>query len=335
MMDAHRVCIAPMMDYSDRHFRFLMRLFSPHLRLYTEMLTTGALLHGDCRAMLRHDPAEHPLAVQLGGSDPEELAACAKLSAEAGYDEVNLNAGCPSERVRRGRFGASLMEEPGLVAECVDALATSGIEVTVKCRIGVDGRDSFTALRRFAEAAWSAGCRTLIVHARIAVLSGLSPKQNREIPPLRYDRVYRLKDECPQMGIVINGGIRDMEAIKGHLEKVDGVMLGRIAYQDPWLLSGIDPQLFARPMPYPAPQEMVSAYLPYIEGQLREGVPLAHCARHLLNLFKGRPGAGRWRRCLSQQMHRRGAGVEIVQQALEGVCGMPGVNVGARASGAA
>ncbi|MHC8441706.1 MAG: tRNA dihydrouridine(20/20a) synthase DusA [Candidatus Eutrophobiaceae bacterium] len=318
-MDTHRVCIAPLMNYSDRHFRYLMRLFSPRLRLYTEMLTTGALLNGDRAEMLRYDAVEHPLALQLGGSDPEDLAACAGLAAEAGYDEVNLNVGCPSDRVQRGRFGACLMKEPELVAECVDALRSSGLEATVKCRIGVDERDSFADLSNFAGLLWDAGCRTLIVHARIAILQGLSPKENRSIPPLRYKCVYRLKSEFPRMQIIINGGIDNLDALKGHLEKVDGVMIGRAAYQNPWLLAELEPQVFDSPVRHCDPQAVVMAYLPYIEARLQEGVPLMRCARHLLNLFKGRPGAAHWRQIISQRGHAAGAGVELIHCALEHV----------------
>ena len=315
--DCNPISVAPMMEWTDRHCRYLLRLISRHTRLYTEMDTTGAVLYGDVARLLAFDPAEHPVALQLGGSDPAALARCARIGAELGYDEINLNVGCPSDRVQSGRFGACLMAEPERIAECVSAMAAGvDVPVTVKTRIGVDHRDRYEDLQRFVSIVSGAGCRTFLVHARKAWLQGLSPKQNREVPPLRYDRVYRLKRDFPGLRVVLNGGVRTLDEARAHLVQVDGVMIGRAAYQDPWLLAQVDPLFHASPMPYTDPAAAVEAYLPYVERELRAGTPLTRMTRHLLGLFQGRPGARRWRRHLSEHAHRPGGGPEVIRTAL-------------------
>lgn len=304
-----------MMDWTDRHCRYFHRLLSPHARLYTEMVTTGAVVHGDRERLLGFDPAECPLALQLGGHNPGELAAAARIGADLGYDEINLNVGCPSDRVQNGRFGACLMREPELVAEGVAAmLAAVDIPVTVKCRIGVDDQDAYSDLQRFTETMRSAGLHTLMVHARKAWLQGLSPKQNREIPPLDYARVYRLKREFPDMCIVINGGITDAPAVVEHLRHVDGVMIGRAAYHEPYVLAQIEAGLFGTPIPQR--DEVLLQLQEYIQCHLGSGQALHHITRHVLGLYHGEPGARVFRRYLSQNMHRAGAGVEVMIAAI-------------------
>ncbi len=289
-------CIAPMMDHTDRHFRYFLRVLSPHAWLFTEMVTTGAVLHGDTESLLGFDPAEQPVALQLGGSDPEGLARCTAIAQDYGYNEVNLNVGCPSSRVSAGRFGACLMKEPLRVADCVAAMqAKVQTPVTVKCRIGVDGQDTEEALAEFVQIVADAGCQTFYVHARTAMLSGLSPKQNRTIPPLNYDRVWALKREFPHLTIVINGGIRSAEEVQQHLAQVDGVMVGRLACEDHWAIREIEQVLFPDSMAPKTPLEAFDAYLPYLEEQRRAGVPLARMTRHITGLFHGRPGAKNWR----------------------------------------
>ena len=314
----HRFCVAPMMDCTDRHLRFLLRLISRRALLYTEMVTTGAVIHGDRRRFLEFHPDEHPLALQLGGSDPHDMARCTALAAEAGFDEVNVNVGCPSDRVQSGRFGACLMAEPGRVAECVSAMrAAARLPVTVKTRIGIDHRDSFEALLEFIDTVSAAGCETFIIHARKAWLEGLSPRENRSVPPLRYDLVTRLKQERPGLEIVLNGGITSLDEAARQLGAVDGVMLGRAAYRNPYLLAGVDAGFFGE---HGAPKtrfQVVRDYLAYVEARLGEGVPLPRMSRHLVGLFLGRPGARAWRRCLSEQAHRPGAGAEVIEAALE------------------
>ncbi len=294
----HRLCTAPMMDWSDRHCRYFFRQLAPHARLYTEMVGTGALLHGDVPHHLDFDPAEHPLALQLGGSEPEELARGAKLAARWGYDEINLNVGCPSERVQKGAFGACLMAEPRLVADCVRALRAAGdLPVSVKHRTGIDRVESYGFLRDFVGCVADAGCTIFIVHARNAWLKGLSPKENREVPPLRYDFVQRLKREFPALTIVLNGGLVDLVAIEAQLPAVDGVMLGRAAYHDSWLLAKADARLFGG-----APRaraEVVQAMIAYAERQRAGGVALRQIARHMLGLYHGVPRARLWRQRLS------------------------------------
>ncbi len=306
-----------MMDVTDRHLRYLLRLISRRTRLYTEMITTGALLHGDRRRFLAFHRKEHPLALQLGGSEANSMAECAALAADAGFDEVNINVGCPSDRVQSGRFGACLMAEPHLVAECVAAMReASPLPVTVKTRIGIDDQDSFDALLDFVDTVSAAGCETFIVHARKAWLSGLSPKQNREVPPLRYEVVERLKSERPHLEIVMNGGITTLDDAEAHLKVVDGVMLGREVYRNPWLLADVDRRLFGEPQTLRSPEDVVLAYLPYVEARLKEGVPPARMARHLIALFPGVPGAKNYRRILSEDVRQAGAGTEVITAAL-------------------
>lgn len=311
-----RLSVAPMMDWTDRHCRYFHRLLSPHARLYTEMVTSAALAHGDPARLLRHSAFEQPVALQLGGSDPAELAAAARLGAEAGYVEINLNVGCPSDRVQSGRFGACLMREPALVADCVAAMrAAVAIPVTVKCRIGVDEQDDYHDLQQFTERMVGAGVETLIVHARKAWLKGLSPKENREVPPLNYRRVYQLKRDFPQLCIVINGGITSEDAVAEHLRHVDGVMLGRAAYHDPYVLARVEQRLYGEPLP--ERDAVIERLLPYIEAELAAGTALKHITRHLLGLYQGLPGARGFRRVLSERAHRNDAGIEVIRAALE------------------
>jgi len=311
-----RFSVAPMMDWTDRHYRYLARLFSRRALLYTEMVTTAALVHGDRERLLDYHPAEHPLALQLGGSEAAELAECAAIAQDWGYDEVNLNVGCPSDRVQSGRFGACLMAEPEQVARGVEAMCRRvSIPVTVKCRIGIDDQDSWEALQGFVAPVAAAGCETFIVHARKAWLQGLSPRENREVPPLRYDLVAHLKDAFPHLNVVINGGITDVEACLTHLDTFDGVMVGRAAYQRPELLAGVDRRLYGEPGPEPDTFTVLAAYLDYAQSQLARGVPLQALTRHLLGLFQGVPGAKAWRRHISENAHRPGADLDVVRQA--------------------
>jgi tRNA-dihydrouridine synthase A len=306
-----------MMDWTDRHCRYFLRQVAPRVRLYTEMITTAALLHGDRERLLAYHPDEHPLAVQLGGSEPDDLARCARWAEQAGYDEVNLNVGCPSDRVQSGRFGACLMLEPEHVADCVRAMRDAvALPVTVKCRIGVDEQDSYAALAAFVSGLVEAGLSQLTVHARKAWLQGLSPKQNRDIPPLQYEQVYRLKQDFPDLPVSINGGITSAAAVVAHLAHVDGVMLGRAAYHDPWLLVAVESQLLPGAVVGTTRHDVARAMLPYIEEAMRHGVRLQQVVRHMLGLFQGQPGAKAWRRYLSEHAHRDGAGVEVVERAL-------------------
>lgn len=315
--DLIRFSVAPMMDWTDRHCRAFHRTLSRRARLYTEMVTTGAVIHGVRERIIGFDPAEHPVAVQLGGSDPKDLAEAARICEAEGYHEVNLNCGCPSDRVQEGRFGACLMQEPELVAECVSAMkAAVKVPVTVKCRIGVDDQDAEEALDLLADAVLAAGCDALVVHARKAWLKGLSPKENREIPPLDYDRVHRLKARLPDVPVAINGGLASIEDCMRELAVMDGVMLGRAAYHDPELLLAVDPVLFGKDAPVPDAFAAVEAYIPYVEKRLADGVPLHSMTRHMLGLFPGRPGARLWRRHLSVEGVKRGAGVEVLREAL-------------------
>ena len=307
-----------MMDWTDRHCRYLLRLVSKHTLLYTEMVTTGAILNGDRERFLRYDNSEHPLALQLGGSDPQQLAECSRIGEGAGYDEINLNVGCPSDRVQSGRFGACLMAEPTLVADCVAAMSqAASVPVTVKTRIGIDDRDSYEELAHFIDCVHQGGCKTFILHARKAFLQGLSPKENRTVPPLNYDYAYRIKQQYPELSIIINGGITDLEAAERHLLSVDGVMLGRSAYHNPYLLAEVDRRLFQAQDPVPTRESIVQRMLPYIERELNQGSPLKHITRHMLGLFQGMPGARHWRRHLSEYGPRTGAGIDVVTQALE------------------
>jgi tRNA-dihydrouridine synthase A len=311
-----------MMEWTDRHCRYFLRQISRHCRLYSEMVTSAALLRGNPERLLGFHPAEHPLALQLGGSDPVELAQAARLGEAQGYDEINLNLGCPSDRVRSGRFGACLMAQPERVADCVAAMTASvDVPVTVKTRIGIDDQDSYEGLAAFVERLAGAGCRTFIVHARKAILKGLSPKENRSIPPLRYDVVYRLKNEFPWLTIVLNGGIRQLDEAAVHLGHVDGVMLGREAYHNPWVLSRVDARFFADPREVPDRTLIVERMLSYIERELSAGSELKHITRHMLGLFQGVPGARAWRRHLSEHANRAGAGPEVLLDALAAVAG--------------
>ncbi len=314
---SHRFCVAPMMDCTDRHERYFLRLISKGLRLYTEMVTTGALLHGDRDRFLAFHPLEHPIGLQLGGSDPAALAACARMAEQRGYDEVNLNVGCPSSRVQAGRFGACLMAEPALVAACVEGMCSAvDIPVTVKTRIGVDEHDSYDELARFIEIVADAGCVTFVIHARKAWLKGLSPRENRELPPLRYDVVAALKTDFPRLTVVLNGGIETLNQASAHLRTFDGVMLGREAYRNPYMLATVDQRFFDGQSTAPTRHELVHRFLPYVHGQLEQGVYLSHMTRHILGLFQGRPGAKAWRRYLSTHACKRGAGVRVIERAL-------------------
>jgi len=314
--DSHRLCVAPMMEWTDRHCRVLLRAITKRTLLYTEMIHCGAVLHGNAERHLAHDALEHPLALQLGGSDPRDLAAAARLAEASGYDEVNLNIGCPSERVSAGRFGACLMAEPELVRDCVGAMIEAvGIPVTVKSRIGIDDHDSYEELAEFVETVAGGGCRTFIIHARKALLSGLSPRENREVPPLNYGYVYRIKQEFPDLRIVLNGGVRSIGDALSHLGRADGVMIGRAAYHDPWLLREADRRVFGAGAGPETRHDVVAAMLPYIEAKCRAGVPLARITRHMLGLFNGVPGARAWRRYLAENAHRRDAGPETVRAA--------------------
>jgi tRNA-dihydrouridine synthase A len=316
-MFVHRFSVAPMMERTDRHCRFFHRLLTRRALLYTEMLTTGALLYGDRTRLLRYDPTEHPLALQVGGADPRALAACARIAADLGYDEINLNVGCPSDRVQEGRFGACLMAEPALVGDCVAAMkAVVAIPVTVKCRIGVDDQDPEAALDLFAETIERAGADTLIVHARKAWLKGLSPKQNREVPPLDYDRVYRLKARYPRLPIALNGGVGSVAAACAHLERVDGVMIGRAAYQEPWRLLAVDPVVFGDEAPCMFARQAVMALIPYVERELAEGTRLHAITRHLHGLFQGVPGARAFRRRLAEAATLPLMGAALLLEAL-------------------
>jgi tRNA-dihydrouridine synthase A len=316
LANTHLFCVAPMMDWTDRHCRFFHRLLTRRARMYTEMITTAAIIHGDRGRLLAYDPAEHPVALQLGGSEPNALAQCAKIAADLGYDEINLNVGCPSDRVQQGRFGACLMAEPNLVADCVAAMKASvNIAVTVKCRIGIDEQDG-EDLDQFTRVVQEARVDVLIVHARKAWLSGLSPRENREIPPLDYERVYRLKAAYPLLPVVLNGGIADLTQAASHLAFVDGVMMGRAAYQEPWRLLDVDPFLFGLPAQFDSPQAVAQALIPYIERELARGTRLNAITRHLLGLFRGMPGARAFRRQLAAEAVKPAAGTAALRAAL-------------------
>ncbi len=310
--------IAPMLDWTDRFYRQFARHITRHTWLYTEMVTTGALLHGNRDRFLRFDPCEQPIALQLGGSDPVALARCAKLAEQWGYDEVNLNVGCPSERVQEGSFGACLMAEPQLVADCVKAMRDGvSIPVTVKHRIGIDKVEEYDYLRNFVDVVAAAGCQTFIVHARNAILKGLSPKQNREIPPLKYDYVYRLKQERPELEIIINGGITTLAQTDEHLRHVDGVMIGREAYHNPYLLVDADRRYYGDDHPQPSRAEIIEALMPFVEKEVKDGVPLKIITRHILGLFQGMRGARYWRRQLSDHVLLKPNKPQLIMQTLQ------------------
>lgn len=316
-MPDHKFCIAPMMDWTDRHDRVFLRQFSDRVLLYTEMVTSAALQYGDANYLLQYNPGEHPVALQLGGSDPEELAHAARLGETAGFDEINLNVGCPSDRVQAGAFGACLMADPQLVGRCVASMnQVVSIPVTVKCRIGIDDADSEADLISFIGTVAEAGCETFIIHARKAILRGLSPKQNREVPPLNYQRVFRIKEIFPSLEVVINGGITSLAAAAELLHQVDGVMLGREAYRNPFILHRVDTQFFGVNSKVKSRLDYLQQYLPYVESELARGTPLQHMARHILGLFKGQKGGKQYRRHLSEHCYRKDAKINVLLDAI-------------------
>ena len=306
-----------MMDWTDRHCRYFMRLLTPGAVLYTEMVTAAAIHHGDYATLLEFDAAEHPVALQVGGSDPALMAEAARRGAEFGYDEININVGCPSDRVQSGQFGACLMARPDVVADCLRAMqAETDVPVTVKTRIGIDDEDSDAFLRRFVDAQLEAGCRKFVVHARVAILEGLSPKENRSVPPLQYERVFRLKEDLPGVEIVLNGGIATVEQVDAALQHVDGVMIGRQAYHDPYFLATLEQHFNPRWRP-PERHEVVAQMIPYIERELSRGERLGRITRHMLGLFAGQPGARAWRRYISENAFRDNAGPQVLLEALD------------------
>lgn len=314
-----RVSVAPMMDWTDRHCRFFLRLISKHAWLYTEMVTPGALIYGDAHRFLRFDHTEHPVALQLGGSDPADLAKASKMGEDYGYDEINLNVGCPSDRVQQGRFGACLMREPDLVASCLDAMQSAvSLPITIKCRLGVDDMEGFDPLRHFVAKVRNAGCRTVILHARKALLNGLSPKENREIPPLHPEMAYQLKQEFPDLEIILNGGIAHLDAVEKHLNAgVDGVMLGRAAYQDPYVLAGADRRFYGDTVSVPSRTQIIAGLEPYIDRHLAEGGRLWDVARHVLGLANGLRGARNFRRLISEGAREQGADFKLLADAIQ------------------
>ncbi|NIY94015.1 tRNA dihydrouridine(20/20a) synthase DusA [Vibrio diazotrophicus] len=314
---ANRLSVAPMLDWTDRHCRYFHRLMTSQTLLYTEMVTTGAIIHGK-GDFLAYNQEEHPVALQLGGSNPVDLAHCAKLAQERGYDEINLNVGCPSDRVQNGRFGACLMAEPQLVADCVAAMRdVVDVPVTVKTRIGIDDQDSYEFLTDFITiVSEKGGCEQFTIHARKAWLNGLSPKENREIPPLDYNRAYQIKKDFSHLNIAINGGVKSLEEAKEHLSHLDGVMIGREAYQSPYILAEVDQQIFGLNTPVKKRSEVIFEMFPYIEQQLSQGAYLGHITRHMLGMFQSMPGARQWRRHISENAHKAGAGIEVVEAAL-------------------
>ena len=317
LSNAHRLSVAPMLEWTNRDFRYFIRLMTRESLLYTEMVTTGALLHGDRARFLAHDEMEGQLSLQLGGSNPAELAECAVMAEDWGYDEVNINVGCPSDRVQSGMFGACLMAEPQLVADSVAAMQSKvKIPVTVKTRLGIDDQDSYEFLTQFIHAVSVAGCETFILHARKAWLSGLSPKENRDIPPLNYQRVYDIKKDYPHLQISVNGGIQSLEEVQSHLQHVDGTMLGRVIYHDPYTMAAADSSVFGKTNQGLSRHEVVEAMLPYIAQRMDLGRSLNSITRHLLGLFQGQPGAKKWRRYLSENANLKGARIEIIEQAL-------------------
>ena len=314
---SRRFSVAPMMEWTDRHCRFFHRLLTRRALIYTEMITTGAIIHGDRARLLAYDPAEHPVALQLGGSDPRLLAKCARIAEDRGYDEVNLNVGCPSDRVQEGRFGACLMAEPALVGECVAAMkANVKVPITVKCRIGIDEQDPEEALETIAGVVEAADVDALVVHARKAWLKGLSPRENREVPPLDYARVFRLKIAHPHLAIVLNGGVASLDQAAAHLKRLDGVMMGRTAYQEPWRLLGVDPLLFGESAPFDTPKAVAEALIPYVQRELALGTRLHAITRHILGLFRGVRGARAFRRHLATEAVKPGAGAGVLAEAL-------------------
>ncbi len=316
MMLNRRFTVAPMLDWTDRHCRYFHRLISRHAVLYTEMVTTGAILRGDAARHLSFHPSEYPVALQLGGSEPADLANCVRIAEDYGYAELNLNVGCPSERVQRGAFGACLMAEPALIADCVAAMqAVTQLPITVKHRIGIDDQDDYEGLHKFIEVVAAGGCQTFIVHARKAWLKGLSPKENREIPPLRYELVYHIKQDFPHLEILLNGGLTSIQQCMDQLQYVDGVMVGREVYHNPWLLAEVDACFYADNAVQPDRMDVLERFIEYIEQQLEQGLALQHMTRHILGLFQGLPGAKAWRRHLSENVYKREASVELIREA--------------------
>ncbi len=317
MIMKRTVSVAPMMDLTNSYCRNFLRLISRHTLMYTEMVTTGAIIHGDRDRFLRFDSAEHPIALQLGGSDPIALAECAKIATDYAYDEINLNVGCPSDRVQSGRFGACLMAEPELVANCVAAMQdATPIPVTVKTRLGIDDMDSYEELCQFIETVKKTGCHTFILHARKAWLKGLSPKQNRDIPPLQYDRVYQIKQDYPQLEILINGGITTLDEVATHITKTDGVMIGREAYQNPYLLAEVDQRFYSSTESIPDRLDIIRSFIEYADRKIAEGKHVKNFTRHILGLFQGQPGAKKWRRHLSENAHLPDANTQVIKDAL-------------------
>lgn len=313
----HRLCVAPMMTHTDRHFRYFLRLISRHVLLYTEMITTGAIIYGKQYHRLEFDNTEHPLALQLGGSNSHDLIECAKIAEQMGYDEINLNIGCPSDRVQNGQFGACLMSQPTLVAECINSMQNSvSIPVTVKTRTGIDNMDDYEFLQNFVETVSSAGCATFIIHARKAWLNGLSPRQNREIPPLTYDKVYKIKNDYPALKIIINGGITSLTEANTHLSHVDGVMIGRAICNNPYLLATADSLLFDDKSNPLKRDDVINQYMGYIQSQLSQGQSLQKMSKHILGLYQGQPGARKWRRYLSENIYKENCGIEVITDAL-------------------
>lgn len=312
-----RFTVAPMMEWSDSHCRYLWRLISKHAVLYTEMVTTGALIHGDQERFLNYHEAEHPIALQLGGSDPVDLARCSQLAQQWGYDEVNLNCGCPSDRVQNGMIGAILMTEPQRVADCIKAMQDAvDIEVTVKHRIGVDDMEDYSGMANFVETIANTGCKTFVVHARKAWLKGLSPKENREVPPLKYDMVHQLKREFPELNIVLNGGLKTLDQCLEHLPALDGVMVGREAYSNPYLLAEVDGHFYNDEHPIASREDIAAQYIQYCDEQIQQGQLLKYMSKHILGLFQGLPGARRFRRHISENAHKAGAGISVLEDAV-------------------
>jgi tRNA-dihydrouridine synthase A len=320
--ESHRFCVAPMMEWTDRHCRYFLRLISRRTFLYTEMVTAEAVLHGDRERLLGFDASEHPVALQLGGSEPEKLAEASRIGEGFGYDEINLNIGCPSDRVQSGQFGACLMAEPDLVARCIETMAAAvSVPVTAKCRIGIDDQDAEASLDRFIDTIADAGCKTFVVHARKAWLQGLSPKENRDVPPIDHGRVWRLKQRRPDLEIILNGAINSVAEAQIHLQHVDGVMLGRAAYADPYLLAEVDRALYGADDTPPSRIEVLDKFQPYIEEELARGTRLNQMTRHILGLFHGQPRARAFRRVLAENAHLPGAGLDIYRQARDVAAG--------------
>jgi len=317
-LPARYLSVAPMMEYTDRHDRYFLRLITKHTWLYTEMVTSNALLHGDWERFLQYNESEHPLALQLGGSNPRDLAKCCELANQFNYDEVNLNVGCPSDRVKSGCFGASLMAEPELVAQCVGAMQEkSKVPVTVKCRLGIDNQDEYADLKNFIQIVKGGGCAIFIIHARKAWLQGLNPKENRDVPPLNYDIVHQIKAEFPELEIIVNGGLKTLDDAKAELDFVDGAMIGREAYHNPYILASADALFYNQQYRAPSRKEILERFLPYIEQQLSQGINLTKISRHILGLFQGVPGAKAWRRYISENAYKKGAGIEVIEKAQE------------------